>query len=142
MEKAGGDKNALAEAEEWGRSRERRLPVLRRFVALLARNGIIGQEADRVERDFVVAQCYAIATGHGLNMMEYRYRDSQSGPLAPLLDVDLNAVEIDTTGGHGRVSPGFDEAAFLAGVAGKDYAELGRMARDAVISDRERLYMG
>jgi len=99
MEKAGGDKNALAEAEEWGRSRERRLPVLRRFVALLARNGIIGQEADRVERDFVVAQCYAIATGHGLNMMEYRYRDSQSGPLAPLLDVDLNAVEIDTTGG-------------------------------------------
>ena len=40
--RAGGDEAALAEAEEWGRRRERRLPVLRRFVALLAEHGIIG----------------------------------------------------------------------------------------------------
>jgi len=139
-ERAGGDKHALAEAEEWGERRQKRLPTLRRFVALLGRNGIIVPETDRAERDFVVAQCYAIATRHGLGMMGYRYRDSQSGPLATLLDVDLNAVETDAAGARERVSPGFDEAAFLAEVAGKGHAELGRMARDAVISDRERLY--
>jgi len=137
--RAGDDEKALAEAEEWGRDRERRLPVLRRFVALLGRHGIVGGETHRVDRDFVVAQCYAIATRHGLDMMGYTYLDSQSGPLAAMLGIDLHAVELDGKD-QGRVFPtDADEREFLEKVKGKGYAELGRMARDAVIPERERL---
>jgi len=139
-ERARGDPKALAEAEEWGRNREKRLPRLRRFVALLGRHRIIVPDMDRADRDFVVAQCFAIATRHGLDMMGYRYRDSQSGPLATLLDVDLNAVELDAAEGASAFSDASEEAAFLAEVAGKGYDELGSMARDAVIPERERLY--
>lgn len=140
-ERAGNDEEALAEIKEWGERRERRLPALRRFVALLARNGIVGPGTDRVTRDFVVAQCYAIATKHGLDMMGYRYRDNQSGPLATLLDVDLHAVELDAAPPAGGLfeDPG-GEREFLERVRGKSPAELGAMARDAVIPGRERLY--
>ncbi|MDD9814032.1 MAG: hypothetical protein OXU37_07220, partial [Thaumarchaeota archaeon] len=58
-EKAGGDAKALAKAEEWGRKRARRLPILRRFAALLAEHGIIGPDTNRIDRNFVVAQCFA-----------------------------------------------------------------------------------
>jgi len=133
------DQKALAEAEEWGRSRERRLPILRRFVALLGRHGIIWHGMHRVDRNFVVAQCYAIATGHGLGMMGYTYLDSQSGPLATLLDIDLYAVELDGKD-HGAVfRDDADEREFLERVKGKGHDELGRMARDAVIPERERM---
>ncbi|MDD9825306.1 MAG: hypothetical protein OXU86_00790 [Thaumarchaeota archaeon] len=141
-EGAGGDEAALAGVEEWGRDRERRLPVLRAFVALLGRHGIIGPETNRIDRDFVVAQCFAIATGHGLDMMGYKYLDSQSGPLAALMDIDLHAVELDATAPTGSLFPDMDsERAFLAEVAGKGDGELGRMARDAVIPERERMIL-
>jgi len=141
-ERAGGDEKALAEIKEWGEKRERRLPMLRRFVALLGRNGIVGPGTDRVTRDFVVAQCYAIATKHGLDMMGYRYRDNQSGPLATLLDVDLNAVELDAADRERVFPTDAGEREFLERVRGKGPAELGAMARDAVIPERERLYGG
>jgi len=138
-ESAGGDEKALAEIEEWGRRRERRLPVLRRFVALLGRHGLVGPGTGRVERDFVVAQCLAIATRHGLDMADYRYRDSRSGPLAALMEIDLHAV--GPGDGAPAVSPFPDahsERAFLDDVRGRGRAELVRMARDAVIPELER----
>jgi len=138
---AGGDEGALAEIAEWGRRRERRLPVLRRFVALLARHGMVGRGMHRMDRDFVVAQCFAIATRHGLGMMDYVYRDAQCGPLASLMSIDLHAVEIADED-PGRLFPrDADERAFLESVTGKDHVELGRMARDAVIDERDRVIL-
>jgi len=96
-ESANGDPRALAEIGERGRNRERRLPALRRSVALLGRHGIVGHGTDRVIRDFAVAQRHAIATKHGLGMMDYMYRDGQSGPLASLMRIGLDAVELDGT---------------------------------------------
>lgn len=136
---ANGDPKALAEIEEWGQSRERRLPVLRRFVALLGRHGIVDSGTNRVIRDFVVAQCYAIATRHGLDMMGYVYRDSQSGPLAALMCIDLNAVELDGTDPGSLFPDAGAERAFLGDVRGKGRAELGSMAREAVIPEPERM---
>jgi len=141
-QKAGNDEQALAEVEEWGRNRERRLPVLRRFVALLGRHGIVGHEMRRVDRNFVVAQCYAIATGHGLDMMDYKYRDSRSGPLASLMSIDLHAVELDAPAATDGLFPDtVAEGAFLEDVKGKGHDELGRMAREAVIPERERMIL-
>ena len=137
--RAGGDEAALAEVEEWGRRRERRLPVLRRFVALLAEHGIIGPDTHRIDRNFVVIQCFAIATRHGLDMMDYRYRDSRSGPLTALMGVDLHAVELGEGETAGLFPDAASERAFLDEIAEKDDEELGRMARDAVIPGRERL---
>ncbi|RNJ73454.1 MAG: hypothetical protein EB824_02460 [Thaumarchaeota archaeon S15] len=137
--RAGEDPDALAEVEEWGRRRVGRLAVLRRFAALLGRGGILGGEADRVTRDFVIEQCFAIATRHGLDMMDYEYDDSDTGPISTLMGIDLHAVELD---GTETASPFPDEAserAFLAEVAGKGHGTLGRMARDAVIPDRARV---
>ena len=138
-ERAGGDAKALACAEEWGQKRARRLPILRRIVALLAEHNMVWPDMNRIDRDFVVAQCYAIATGHGLDTMGYRYLDSQSGPLAPLLDIDLDAVELDGTGPGSLLPSGAQERAFLAGIRGKGHGELGRLAREIVIPERERL---
>ncbi|MDD9808710.1 MAG: hypothetical protein OXU86_07010 [Thaumarchaeota archaeon] len=137
-ERAGNNEKALAEAEKWGKNRDERLPILHRFVALLERHDIIRSDMNRVDRDFVVAQCYAIATDHGLDMMGYRYLDSQSGPLAPLLDIDLYAVELDGTD-PGGLFPDGREQEFLDRVKDKDHAELGCMARDVVIPEHERL---
>lgn len=140
--RAGDDENALAEIKDWGERRERRLPELRKFIALLGKHGMIGAETSRITRDFVVAQCFAIATQHGLDMMGYRYRDSQSGPLAALMEIDLHAVELDATlptGGLFKDPRG--ERAFLGEIAGKGHDELGRMAREAVIPDRERMIL-
>ncbi len=139
-ERADGDEKALTEIEEWGRRRERRLPVLRRFVALLGRHGLLSPGTGRVERDFIVEQCFAIATKHGLGMMDYRYRDSQSGPLAALMLTDLHAVELDADAPTAGLFPdAASERAFLGEVGGKGRAELGRMARDAVIPELERM---
>jgi len=75
-------------------------------------------------------------------MMGYKYLDSQSGPLAALMDIDLHAVELDATAPTGSLFPDMDsEHAFLAEVAGKGDGELGRMARDAVIPERERMIL-
>lgn len=136
---ANGDEGALAEIEEWGRNRMRRLPVLRKFVALLGRHGIIDGNTHRFIRDFVVAQCFAIATRHGLGMMDYQYSDSESGPLASLMSIDLHAVELDGADGGSPFSDAGSERAFLDEVCGKGHDELGRMARDAVIGEGERV---
>ena len=138
-ERAGGDAKALACAEEWGRKRARRLPILRRFAALLAEHGIVGPDTHRIERDFVVAQCLAIATKHGLDKMGYWYLDGRLGPLASLLDIDLHAVELDGTDPGSLFPTESDEREFLERVRGKTYGELGRMAREIVIPERERL---
>lgn len=137
--KAGGDEKSLAEVEEWGRRRERRLPVLRRFVALLGRHAIIDGDTYRPTRDFVVKQCFAIATKYGLDMMDYRYNDSESGPLASLMSVDLHAVELSGAGTGGLFPDAASERAFLEAVRGKSNAYLGRMARDAVIAEEDRI---
>jgi len=42
-EKASDDPGAPEEIEAWGRRRERRLPVLRKLVALLGRHGTVGR---------------------------------------------------------------------------------------------------
>ena len=136
---ANGNKKALAEIEEWGRNRERRLPVLRAFVALLGRHGVIDAGTHRFIRDFVVAQCFAIATRHGLDMMDYDYSDSESGPLASLMSIDLHAVELDGSCTASPFPDAASERAFLAEIAGKDHDTLGRMARDAVIGEDERM---
>ena len=140
--RAGNDEQALIEIREWGRRRERRLPVLRAFAALLRRHGLVAAGTGRVDRDFVVAQCFAIATKHGLDMMDYEYRDSQSGPLAALMMIDLHAVGLDATAPTDGLFPDVaSERAFLEEVAGKDLGELGRMARDAVIPELERMIL-
>lgn len=138
---AGDDRGAIAEVEEWGRRREGRLPVLRRFVALLARHGVIDVGMHRFTRDFVVKQCFAIATKHGLGMMDYAYRDSESGPLASLMSIDLHAVEISDTGTGDIFPDASSERAFLEEIKGKSHAELGCMARDAVIGEGDRIFI-
>ena len=138
--RAGNDEAALREIREWGQRRERRLPVLREFARLLHGAGIIGENMDRADRDYAIAQCYAIATGHGLDMMDYEYRDWESGPLASLMSIDLHAIEPDGDGAAGDIFPdAASERAFLEEVRGVDLDGLGRMARDAVIPGRERV---
>jgi len=140
--RAGDDPKALAEAEEWGRRRERRLPVLRGFAALLHKSGVINAGMDRINRDFAIAQCYAIATRHGLDIMDYEYNDWESGPLASLMDIDLPAVELGGAAPHDGLFPdAAAERAFLEEVAGKNLDELGLMAREAVIPERERVVL-
>ncbi|RNJ74955.1 MAG: hypothetical protein EB824_02535, partial [Thaumarchaeota archaeon S15] len=75
----------------------------------------------------------------GLDKMGYWYLDGRLGPLASLLDIDLHAVELDGTAPGSLFPTDADEREFLERVRGKSYDELGRMARDAVIPERERL---
>jgi len=140
--RAGGDPAALEEIEEWGERRQKRLPVLRGFARLLHRAGIIDDEMDRADRDYAIAQCYAIATSHGLDMMDYVYHDAVSGPLASLMSIDLHAVEPDGAGATEDLFP--DEAseqAFIKKVKDVDLDDLGPMARAAVIPERERVVL-
>ena len=103
-EKASDDPGAPEEIEAWGRRRERRLPVLRKFVALLGRHGTVGRDTHRAARNFVVKQCFAIAKDHGLDQMDYRYRDGESGPQASLMTIGLHAVELDGSAPAGGLS--------------------------------------
>ena len=140
--RAGNDEAALREIREWGQRRERRLPVLREFARLLHGAGIIGENMDRADRDYAIAQCYAIATSHGLDMMDYVYHDAVSGPLASLMSIDLHAVEPDGAGATEDLFP--DEAseqAFIKKVKNVDLDDLGPMARAAVIPERERVVL-
>jgi len=142
LEDAGDDPVAQREVREWGERRERRLPALRRFAALLHRNGIIDDSMSRVHRDFMIVQCFALATRHGLDMMGYTWLDSESGPLSAQMRIDLHAVEPADGGDGSGLFPGeAEERAFLEEVAGKGDLELGRMARPVVIPERERIIL-
>lgn len=139
-EKASDDPGALGEIEAWGRLRERGLPVLRKLVALLGRHGTVGRDTHRAARNFVVKQCFAIAKDHGLDQMDYRYRDGESGPQASLMTIGLHAVELDGSAPTDGLFPdAASERAFLAAIAGKGRAGPGRMARDAIVPERERM---
>ena len=74
--------------------------------------------------------------------MGYEYRDSRSGPLAALMEIDLHAVGLDEAAPTDGLFPdAASERAFLGEVAGKDHAGLVRMARDAVIPELERMVL-
>jgi len=142
LEDAGDDPAAQRRVKEWGQGRERRLPVLRRFAALLHRNGIIDGKMSRIHRDFMIAQCFALATRHGMDMVGYTWRDSESGPLSAPMKIDLHAVEPADGGDGSGLFPGeAEERAFLDEVAGKSDLELGRMARPVVIPEQERIIL-
>ncbi|MDD9812797.1 MAG: hypothetical protein OXU86_04805 [Thaumarchaeota archaeon] len=139
-EGAGSGEKALAEIRGWGERRERGLHVLRKFAALLARHGIIGSGTNRTARSLVVARCFAIATKRGLDMTDYKYLDGRSGPLAALMVIDLHAVELDAAIPTGSLFPDADaERAFVEDVRGKSCPELGRLVRDVVIPELERM---
>lgn len=74
-------------------------------------------------------------------MMDYKYNDSESGPLAALMSVDLHAVELSEEGTDGLFPDTASERAFLEEVRGKSHAELGRMAREAVIAEEDRIIL-
>ena len=142
LEDAGDDPAKQKKAREWGERRARRLPQLRRFAALLHRNGVIDGTMSRVHRDFMITQCFALATRHGMDMMGYTWRDHVSGPLSAPMTIDLHAVEPEDGGDGGGLFPGgAEERAFLEEVAGKGDLELGRMARPVVIEERHRIIL-
>jgi len=142
MEDAGDDPDAQREVTEWGERRERRLPALRRFAALLHRNGIIDDKMSRVHRNFMIVRCFALATKHGMDMLGYTWLDSESGPLSAPMKIDLHAVEPADGGDGSGLFPGeAEERAFLAEVAGKTDLELGRMARPVVIPEHRRIIL-
>ncbi|MDD9813566.1 MAG: hypothetical protein OXU37_04785, partial [Thaumarchaeota archaeon] len=62
-------------------------------------------------------------------------------PLASLMSIDLHAVELDGTAPGSLFPTESDERKFLERVRGKSDGELGRMARDAVIPERERMIL-
>ncbi len=139
---AGEDKKKIAEIEEWGKRRQRRIDRLCHFVGLLEQNGILredGKELLGVVREFAIEQCFAIATAHNLDDMEYQFNDSQSGPLCAALDLDLAAVKAEKPFTSPFANPE-DEKRFLETVRGKSTRELGRMARPLVIEERDRIY--
>lgn len=80
-----------AKAIRWGKDREARIKRLARFVGILEEHDVINDGMEARLRDFVIQHCVAIATRHGFDM-GYKYRDSESGPLAGLLGIDLHAV--------------------------------------------------
>ncbi len=138
----GGDKKKIAEIEEWGKRRQRRIDMLCQFVGLLEQNGILredGKELLGIVREFAIAQCFAIATAHNLDGMEYKFNDSQSGPLCAALNVDLAALKAEKSPTSPFANPE-DERRFLETVRGKNTRELGRMARPLVIEERDRIY--
>jgi len=98
------------------------------------------EDTHRAARNFVVKQCFAIAKEHGLGQMDYRYRDGESGPQASLMTIGLHAVELDGSAPTDELFPdAASERAFLAAIAGKGRAGPGRMARDAIVPERERM---
>ncbi len=143
MKIAGENREQVAEVEEWGKRRQGRIETLRRFVSLLEKNSVFERPDGRLNRvmeDFAITQCFAIATKHGLDDMEYEFSDTQSGPLCADLDLDLRAVEAAPTEPHaGLFESAEGEAKFLETIRGKDIYELGKMARLLVIHEEYRM---
>ncbi|MDD9808443.1 MAG: hypothetical protein OXU25_01240 [Thaumarchaeota archaeon] len=125
---------------QWGRDRAARTERLARFVGILEERGLINSGMEDRLRHFVIQHCAAIAARHGFDM-GYSYHDSESGPLAGLMSIDLHAVRPARAGE--KPEPFADDAArsaFLAEVVGKSPEELGRVAREAVIEEMRRIY--
>lgn len=137
MLKGAGDDEARARIRQWGRDRAARIERLARFVGILEENGVIGDQMEVDLREFVIQHCVAIATRHGFDM-GYSYVDSDSGPLASQLGIDLHAVRAGE--GPEPFADAAARSAFLAEVAGKSPEELGKMARNTVIEELYRMY--
>lgn len=129
-----------AKAIQWGKDREARLDRLARLVGILEEHGVVNDEMESDLRDFVIQHCVAIATRHGFDM-GYKYHDSESGPLAGLLGIDLHAARPARAGEKPEpFGDGAARSAFLAEVVGKGPEELGKMARNTVIEEIHRIY--
>ena len=140
LEKAGGDQKKIAEVQEWGEKRESRIERLCRFAGFLEKNGILDindKAMSRIAFAFVFQHCIAIASKHGFDM-GYTFRDSESGPLAAALTIDLYAVKPDRSMESLFESIG-QEATFLEAVADKDPDELAVLARELVIEEAHRM---
>ena len=144
----GEDEAKIKEIEEWGAKRQERIDRLCGFASLLERNDILkegskkeGKKLTGIMREAAIEQCLAIATRSGLVEMEYRFNDSQSGPLCARLNLDVQAVKtVPVKSPTGLFESPDDEARFLKAVKGKDVYELGRIARPLVIEQRYRIY--
>ena len=143
IKSADGDMARISEINEWGVARQNRIDMLCRFAGLLEKHGIIGGDGkmSKIMTDFVTTQCFAIATRHGLDGMEYEFNDSESGPLSSDLNIDLQAVEpTPVVSPTGLFDAPENELRFLDAVRGKNVHELGGMARLCVIDERYRIY--
>ena len=139
---AGEDEKKIKEIDEWGEKRQRRIDMLCHFVGLLEQNNILredGKELTRIVREFAIMQCFAIATAHNLDRMEYKFNDSQSGPLCAALHLDLAAVKAKESPTSPFANPE-DEKRFLETVRGVPHLRLGKMARPLVIKKIDRIY--
>ncbi len=140
LEKAGDDREEIAKIEEWGAKRAKRVERLCGFAGFLEKNGILyGTDWDmsRIAFEFAFQHCVAIASLHGFDM-EYEFNDSQSGPLASDLTLDIHAVRPAQSIG-GIFDSVANEADFLAAVAGKNPDELAELARRLVIPEAHRM---
>ncbi len=140
----GEDKDKINEIEEWGARRLVRITALRKFVAFLAKNGILEEKGKRMEgivAEFTIEQCFAIATKYGLDAVEYKFYDSQSGVLTGNMHVDLQAVLSVPIEPPTDIFKSDKEATmFLDAIRGKDVLELGKMAKSIVLTEKERIY--
>ncbi len=140
IERAGGDREKIAEIKEWGAKREKRIERLCRFAGLLEKNGILyGTDRDmsRIEFEFAFQHCVAIASKHGLDL-GYTFNDSESGPLASDLTIDLYAARPNRSAETLFENPQ-DEADFLQAVAGRSPDVLAEVARLLVIPETHRM---
>ena len=138
--RAGDDQEEIAKIREWGEKRQGRIEKLCRFAGFLEKSGILAindKSMSRITFEFAFQHCIAIASKHGFDM-GYRFNDSESGPLAADLTLDLYAVRPNRSTETLFESMG-GEAAFLEAVTGKDPDELGRMARLLVIPEMHRM---
>lgn len=140
MLKGAKDEEARAWIRQWGKDRAARIERLARFVGILEEKNVVNGEMEDDLRDFVIQHCVAIATRHGFDM-GYSYIDSDSGPLATQLGIDLHAVRPARAGE--KPEPFADAAArsaFLDEIVGRNPEELGRIARNTVIEEMHRIY--
>ncbi len=142
IKKVGDDKEEIAKIKEWGKKRQARIEKLCGFAGFLEKNGILyvnDESMSRIAFEFAFQHCIAIASKHGFDM-GYRFRDSESGPLAAALTTDIHAVKPDRSidGLFGSIG---DEADFLEAVAGKSRGELGVLARELVIEEAHRMIL-
>ena len=143
-EMAGDDRDAIAEIEEWGATRQKRIAILRKFIAFLEKNGILEENGQRMEEiiaEFTIEQCFAIATKYGLDDMGYEFRDSLSGTLTGNMHIDFQAVMSVPVEPPTDIFESPEQAArFLDAIRGKDVFELGKMAKSIVLTDDQRVF--